>query len=59
MTVLVAPFLAGLLMIISNRREMGALRYKLFQNVLGGCGFLSILAASGLLLYKLSGMLGS
>ncbi|WP_202946965.1 divalent metal cation transporter [Sinorhizobium meliloti] len=59
MTVLVAPFLAGLLMIISNRREMGALRNKLFQNVLGVCGFLSILAASGLLLYKLSGMLGS
>lgn len=46
-------------MIISNRREMGALHNKLFQNVLGVCGFLSILAASGLLLYKLSGMLGS
>ncbi|MDA6979573.1 Nramp family divalent metal transporter [Agrobacterium salinitolerans] len=59
MTVLVAPFLAGLLMIISNRREMGTLRNKPFQNVLGVCGFLSILAASGLLIYKLSGMLGS
>ncbi|WGI72182.1 Nramp family divalent metal transporter (plasmid) [Neorhizobium petrolearium] len=59
MTVLVAPFLAGLMLIISNRREMGALRNKLFQNVLGVCGFLSILAASGLLVYKLSGMLGS
>lgn len=59
MTVLVAPFLAGLMLIISNRREMGSLRNKLFQNVLGVCGFLSILAASGLLVYKLSGMLGS
>lgn len=59
MTVLVAPFLAGLLMIISNRREMGTLRNKPFQNVLGVCGFLSILAASGLLICKLSGMLGS
>lgn len=59
MTVLVAPFLAGLLMIISNRREMGTLRNTLTQNVLGACGFLSILAASGLLVYKLSDMLGS
>ncbi len=59
MTVLVAPFLAGLMLIISNREEMGALRNKLFQNLLGACGFLSILAASGLLIYKLSSMLGA
>ncbi|SIQ85925.1 NRAMP (natural resistance-associated macrophage protein) metal ion transporters [Rhizobium sp. RU33A] len=59
MTVLVAPFLAGLLMIISNGQEMGAMRNTVTQNVLGACGFLSILAASGLLVYKLSAMLGS
>lgn len=58
MTVLVAPFLAGLLMIISNRREMGDLRNTLLHNVLGACGFVSILSASGLLVYKLSGMIG-
>ncbi|WP_210246673.1 Nramp family divalent metal transporter [Rhizobium sp. RU20A] len=56
MTVLVAPFLAALMLAMANRREMGALRNGLWQNVLGACGFLSILAASGLLIVKLTGM---
>ncbi len=57
MTVLVAPFLAALLLVIANQPKMGGLRNQWWQNVLGAIGLLSILTASGLLIAKLSGVI--
>ena len=58
MTVLVAPFLGAMLLVIANNRLMGDLRNRWWQNLLGGIGFLAILATSGLLVARLTGMAG-
>jgi NRAMP (natural resistance-associated macrophage protein)-like metal ion transporter len=58
MTVLVAPFLGAMLLIIANKPLMGDLRNRWFQNLLGGIGFLAILMTSGLLVAKLTGIAG-
>ncbi|MEV0947059.1 Nramp family divalent metal transporter [Rhodococcus sp. NPDC049939] len=56
LTVLVAPFLGFLLLVMSNRSTlMGNLRNKWWQNVLGGFGFCAILSVSGLFVYQLFG----
>lgn len=59
MTVLVAPFLGALLLIIANNRLMGELRNNWWQNLFGGIGFLVILITSGLLIAQLAGMLAN
>jgi manganese transport protein len=56
MTVLVAPFLGAMLLIIANNRLMGDLRNHWWQNLIGGVGFLAILMTSGLLIVRLTGM---
>jgi Mn2+/Fe2+ NRAMP family transporter len=43
---------------IANNRLMGDLRNRWWQNLLGGIGFLAILATSGLLVAKLTGVAG-
>lgn len=58
MTVLVAPFLGAMLLIIANNRLMGELRNRWWQNLVGGIGFLAILMTSGLLVAELTGMAG-
>ena len=58
MTVLVAPFLGAMLLVIANNRLMGDLRNRWWQNLLGGIGFLAILMTSGLLVAKLTGIAG-
>jgi Mn2+/Fe2+ NRAMP family transporter len=58
MTVLVAPFLGAMLLVISNNRLMGDLRNRWWQNLFGGLGLLAILMTSGLLVAKLTGMAG-
>ncbi|WP_072690849.1 Nramp family divalent metal transporter [Rhodococcus marinonascens] len=56
LTVLVAPFLGLLLLVMSNRATlMGTLRNRWWQNVLGVVGFCSILSVSGLFVYQLFG----
>ena len=56
MTVLVAPFLGVLLIVIANKPMMGKLRNTWWQNAMGGIGLLAILASSGLLIASLTGM---
>lgn len=56
MTVLVAPFLGALLIIIANNRLMGDLRNRWWQNLFAAIGFLSILCLSGLLVAQLTGL---
>jgi manganese transport protein len=56
MTVLVAPFLGAMLLIIANNQLMGDLRNRWWQNLVGGIGFLAILATSGLLVARLTGL---
>ena len=56
MTVLVAPFLGAMLLIIANNQLMGDLRNCWWQNLVGGIGFLAILATSGLLVARLTGL---
>ena len=56
MTVLVAPFLGAMLLVIANNRLMGDLRNTWWQNLFGGAGFLAILMSSGLLVAKLTGI---
>jgi manganese transport protein len=56
MTVLVAPLLAALLIIIANNRLIGELRNVWWQNLAAAIGFLSILMISGLLIAKLTGI---
>lgn len=47
LTVLVAPFLGLLLLIMSNRRSlMGDMRNKLLHNIVGAVGFIAILTMS-------------
>ena len=58
MTVLVAPFLGAMLLVIANNPLMGDLRNRWWQNLLGGIGFLAILATSGLLVARLTGIAG-
>jgi len=58
MTVLVAPFLGAMLLVIANNRLMGDLRNRWWQNLFGGIGFLAILMTSGLLVAKLTGVAG-
>ena len=58
MTVLVAPFLGAMLLVIANNRLMGDLRNRWWQNLFGGIGFLAILATSGLLVARLTGIAG-
>jgi Mn2+/Fe2+ NRAMP family transporter len=58
MTVLVAPFLGAMLLIIANNKLMGDLRNRPFQNLFGGIGFVAILMTSGLLVAKLTGIAG-
>ena len=58
MTVLVAPFLGAMLLVIANNPLMGDLRNRWWQNLLGGIGFLAILATSGLLVAELTGVAG-
>ena len=56
MTVLVAPFLGAMLLVIANTRLMGDLRNTWWQNLFVGIGFLAILLSSGLLVAKLTGI---
>lgn len=58
MTVLVAPFLGAMLLIIANKPLMGEMRNQWWQNLFGGIGFLAILMTSGLLIAKLGGLAG-
>jgi Mn2+/Fe2+ NRAMP family transporter len=58
MTVLVAPFLGAMLLIIANNPLMGDLRNRWWQNLFGGIGFLAILATSGLLVARRAGIAG-
>ena len=58
MTVLVAPFLGAMLLVIANNRLMGDLRNRWWQNLFGGIGFAAILATSGLLVARLTGIAG-
>ena len=58
MTVLVAPFLGAMLLVIANNPLMSDLRNRWWQNLLGGIGFLAILATSGLLVARLTGIAG-
>lgn len=58
MTVLVAPFLGAMLLVIANNRLMGDLRNTWWQNLFGAAGFLAILMSSGLLISKLTGLAG-
>jgi Mn2+/Fe2+ NRAMP family transporter len=54
LTVVVAPMLALLLLVMSNKGElMGDLRNRWWQNVFGVLGFCSVLALSALLIYEL------
>ncbi|MFV0300556.1 MAG: Nramp family divalent metal transporter [Paracoccus sp. (in: a-proteobacteria)] len=59
MTVLVAPLLAVLLIVLANNRLMGPLKNHWWQNLFAVIGFLSILASSGLLIARLTGLAGS
>lgn len=56
MTVLVAPLLGALLIIMSNRRElMGGLRNRWWHNLFAAIGFVAILATSVRLVVSLVG----
>jgi len=56
LTVFVAPMLALLILLMSNKRDlMGDLRNNRWQNVFGVLGFLSVLSLSALLVYELLG----
>lgn len=59
MTVLVAPLLAILLIVIANNRLMGQFRNRWWQNLIAVFGLMSILASSGLLIARLTGVAGS
>ncbi|MFC7378904.1 Nramp family divalent metal transporter [Brevundimonas sp. GCM10030266] len=56
MTVLVAPLLGVLLVLMANNKLLGALRNKWWQNVFGGLGLISIFATSILLVLTLTGV---
>lgn len=57
LTVLVAPILAALIIIMANRKDlMGTLRNKWWQNVLGVIGLLAVLALSVRLVTSLLGV---
>lgn len=53
-----APFLGAMLLIIANNPLMGGLRNRWLHNLFGGIGLLAILMTSGLLVAKLSGLVG-
>ena len=54
LTIIVAPMLALLMLVMSNKGElMGNLRNTWWQNVFGVLGFCSVLGLSALLVYEL------
>ncbi len=56
LTVLIAPILAALIIVMANRRDlMGEMRNRWWQNVLGAIGLVSVLALSVRLVITLTG----